>query len=140
MDMYIKNSSYATEDLNYAIDQGGTDVFENLGGAISGGYMVALYKRKFRTGDNNRDLNITAGANNFCFILGRTWAFTNFTYDDRICLSLTVNTSYYSNFRVSESSADEPINYVKPPNSVVVIKWVKSISISLVLMVCLFFI
>jgi hypothetical protein len=140
MDMYITNSSYATEDLNYVINQGGTDVFESLGGAITGGYTVALYKRKFRTGDNNRDLNVTGGVNTFCFILGKTWAYTNFTYDDRICLSLTVNTSYYSNFRVSGSTTDETIDYVEPPNSVVVIKWAQSISIAFILMFGLLFI
>lgn len=63
--------------------------------------MVALYKRKFRTGDNNRDKNITAGSNQFCFLLGSSWAYSNYIYNERICLNLTINTSYYSNFRVA---------------------------------------
>lgn len=36
MDMYIANSSYANEDLNYTLNQGGNDVIENLGGASDG--------------------------------------------------------------------------------------------------------
>lgn len=136
MDMYIKNGTYATEDLNYVDLQGGTDVFENLGGAVSGEYTVALYKRKFRTGDNNRDINITAGANLYCFFLGRTWAFTTFTYDDRICMNLTLTTSYYSSFRVSQSTADTTIDYVTPPNTVVVIKWIKHLTLYFVGLYC----
>lgn len=105
MDMYITNSSYALQDINYVDNQGGTDVFQDLGGATDGGYMVALFKRKFNTGDNNRDINLTAGANVYCFYLGSSWAYTNFTYDNRICLPLTLQTSYYSNFRVASSSS-----------------------------------
>lgn len=140
MDMYISNSSYAAEDLNYVDNQGGTDVFENLGGAISGGYMVALYKRKFKTGDNNRDINITAGDNFYCFILGRTWTFSTFIYEDRVCMNLTLTTSYYSNFRVSSGVVDNTINYVTPPNTVVVIKWSASLILSFALILGLIFI
>lgn len=125
MDMYITNSTFADQDLNYVQLQGGSDVYQNLGGAMDSGYTIALYKRKFRTGDNNRDKNVSAGSNNFCFILGSAWAYTNFTYSDRICLTLNIATSYYSNFRVSSSSGTDQtvINYVQPPNTVVVIKW-----------------
>lgn len=64
--------------------------------------MVGLYKRKFLTGDNNRDIDISAGENTFCFLLGDAFAFTDFTFEERICLNLNLATSYYSNFRVSE--------------------------------------
>lgn len=101
LDMYITNATYADLDLNYVVGQGGNDIYENLGGVLDEAYTVALYKRKFRTGDNNRDKNITAGPNQFCFLLGHTWAYVNFTYADRTCLNLSINTSYYSNFRVA---------------------------------------
>lgn len=125
--MHITNNSFADQDINYVQLQGGNDVFQSLGGALDATYTIALYKRKFRTGDNNRDKNISSGANNFCFILGNAWAYTNFTYADRICLNLNLATSYYSNFRVSSSSGTDQsvINYVQPPNTVVVVKWEK---------------
>ncbi len=107
MDMYIMNNSYALKDIDYVVNQGGTDVFQNLGGASDGEYMVSLFKRKFKTGDNNRDINITSGSNVYCFYLGSSWAYTNFTYDNRICLPLSLKTSYYSNFRVSSSTSTE---------------------------------
>lgn len=103
--MYITNNSFADQDLTYVELQGGSDVYQSLGGALEGSYTVALYKRKFRTGDNNRDRNVSNGENNFCFILGNAWAYTNFSYADRICLRLNLATSYYSNFRVSTSSS-----------------------------------
>jgi hypothetical protein len=86
LDMYATDSSNAGEDLDYAENQGGSDVFENLGGVDESRYMIALLKRKFQTGDNNRDRNLTSGANTFCFILGDDFAFTSFVQAERVCL------------------------------------------------------
>ena len=76
--MYATDSSNALDDYDYVLNQGGGDVFENLGGVDESAYMISLLKRKFQTGDNNRDRNISAGANTFCFILGDAFAFTSF--------------------------------------------------------------
>lgn len=38
----------------------------------SAAYFVASYKRKFATGDINRDTVITSGNNTFCFIYGNS--------------------------------------------------------------------
>lgn len=121
-DMYATNSTYAVDDYDYPLNQGGDDITENMGGVDEAGYMIALYKRKFETGDNNRDRNITAGANEFCFILGDDFAYTTFTQSERVCLTLNLATSYYSNFRVSEEADTGLIEYVDPPNTVIVIK------------------
>lgn len=124
LDMYLTNSTNAALDLDYPVRQGGTDVTKDLGGANPTEYMVSLFKRKLSTGDNNRDVNITAGDNTFCFFLGRTWAYTSFLYDERVCLPLTISTSYYSNFRVSSSTEQSSVDFVAPPNTVIVIvKW-----------------
>lgn len=63
--------------------------------------MVAQYKRKFSTGDVNRDNVITAGNNTFCFILGDNLAFTTFVQIERVCLNFNLTTSYLSYFRIN---------------------------------------
>lgn len=35
MDMYITNNSYAKGDLQYTIQQGGNDIYQTLGGAVT---------------------------------------------------------------------------------------------------------
>ena len=87
MDMYATNDSYAVDDYDYPLNQGGDDITENLGGVDESQYLIALYKRKFETGDNNRDRNLTSGTNTFCFILGDDFAYTSFTQSERVCLS-----------------------------------------------------
>ena len=120
--MYATDSSNAMDDYDYVLNQGGNDVFENLGGVDESAYMIALLKRKFQTGDNNRDRNITAGANTFCFILGDNFVYTSFVQAERVCLQFNLTTSYYSNFRVSAEIDSGIIEYVEPENTVVVVK------------------
>lgn len=81
MDMYMVNSTFANQDVNFTVNQGSTDTFLNLGGASTSLYMVGLFKRKFVTGDINRDINVAAGSNTFCFFLGSSWAYSGNTYD-----------------------------------------------------------
>lgn len=146
MDMFIVNGTYVKKDIDFVQNQGGTDVFQNLGGASDTEYMVALYKRKFKTGDNNRDINVTNGNNVYCVYLGTSWNYINFTYDNRICLPLVVNTSYYKNFRISDNTNNQsnPINYVQPPNTVKVVTWepsllTKCIFLSLIIIINVFY-
>lgn len=45
--MYATNDTYAVDDYDYPLNQGGDDITENLGGVDESQYMIALYKRKF---------------------------------------------------------------------------------------------
>jgi len=122
-DMFITDSTNANTDGSYAISQGASDVYLNYGAYNRNGYLVSLFKRKFKTGDLNRDTNISSGDNTFCFILGNNIAFTTFVQTQRICLDLKLKTSYYSNFRVQGTdNSTGVINFTKPPNNVVVLK------------------
>lgn len=121
--MFITNSTYAARDGSYIVNQGANDVYLNYGAFDPTAYLVCLFKRKFQTGDINRDTDVVSGNNTFCFILGNNIAYSSFTQTQRVCLNLSLTTSYYSNFRVQNSSnSTGVINYTTPQNNVVVIK------------------
>lgn len=54
-DYFIKNSTSAKNDYDYVDYQGGNDIIRLSGALQSSSYLVASYKRKFSTGDVNRD-------------------------------------------------------------------------------------
>jgi hypothetical protein len=122
-DMFLTDSTHAKIDDSYVINQGSTDVYLNYGAYDPSAYFVCLYKRKFQTGDVNRDIDVSSGNNTFCFILGNNIAYSSFSPSQRICLNLTLTTSYYSNFRIQNTTnSTGVINYTTPANNVVVIK------------------
>lgn len=55
------SASSANADLLYTIGQGSNDVFKVLTAYDSSAYMVGSFKRKFSTGDTNRDDILSAG-------------------------------------------------------------------------------
>lgn len=61
--MFIESPTFADLDSNYVDLQGADDVTKNLGGVNSDSYMVSLFKRKFSTGDTNRDSILASDAN-----------------------------------------------------------------------------
>ena len=54
-DSYITDSSLAKDDYDYVTLQGGNDIIRLSGALQSSSYLVSSYKRKFSTGDLNRD-------------------------------------------------------------------------------------
>ena len=69
-DMYAETSLLAKEDNLFTKNQGGIDVVKVYGAYDETGYLVASFKRKFSTGDVNRDSIVVDGENRFCFIYG----------------------------------------------------------------------
>ena len=57
-DYYVVNSSYAAKDDSYTPNQGSQDVVTVMTAYDSSSYLVGSYKRKFLTGDVNRDTDI----------------------------------------------------------------------------------
>lgn len=58
--------------------QGGNDVVKVYGAYDETGYFAASYKRKFSTGDVNRDMIIEGGESRFCLIYGNSLAYVGF--------------------------------------------------------------
>ena len=77
-DMYAETSTSAQEDKSYTVKQGGNDVVKVYGAYNETGYLVASFKRKFSTGDVNRDTIIENGESRYCFIYGNALAFDRF--------------------------------------------------------------
>ncbi len=65
----------------------------------SSSYMVGSYKRKYETGDTNRDDILVNGASTYCVIYGNSLAFSSYGYSDRFCFNFTLSTQYSSYFR-----------------------------------------
>jgi len=68
--MYAETSIFAKEDQLYVQKQGGKDIVKIYGAYDSTGYFVASYKRKWSTGDVNRDTILQGGESRYCFIYG----------------------------------------------------------------------
>ncbi len=108
------------------------------------GYLVASFKRKFSTGDVNRDTILDSGESRYCFIYGNSLAYNNFVQPERQCLDFTLKSNYLSNFRVASKNAQSEltvIEYKKPNNTVSTKKIFERILTGLpvlsVLLVCL---
>ena len=57
-DYFAVNSSFADLDENYKVSQGSQDLMTVLTAYDSSAYFVGSFKRKFLTGDVNRDQNV----------------------------------------------------------------------------------
>ena len=79
-DYYAMNSSYAARDISYVTNQGSQDLVTVLTAYDASAYYVGSFKRKFSTGDVNRDSDVQSSyENTYCFIYGNSQAFTSFT-------------------------------------------------------------
>lgn len=60
-DMWAETYRVAKGDKEYTVRQGGYDVVKVYGAYDETGYLVASFKRKFSTGDINRDTILDTG-------------------------------------------------------------------------------
>ncbi len=92
-DYYSVNSSFADKDNNFVIGQGSQDLVTILTAYDPSSYYVGTFKRKFQTGDVNRDEIVVEGENTYCFIYGNALAFsTSFTQSQVVCFNFTLTT------------------------------------------------
>ncbi len=77
-DMYAETSQNAKLDQAYVIKQGGNDVVKVYGSYDPTSYLVASFKRKWSTGDINRDMILTGGQSRYCFIYGNSLTYAGF--------------------------------------------------------------
>ena len=120
-DFYVVNSSYAQDDRNYVTGQGSTDVISVLTAYDSSNYLVGSFKRKYSTGDSNRDVVLSSGAATYCVIYGTSLAFSTFTQSDKYCFPFTLATEYTSFFRETSSTSVNLQTYVAPSSTVTVV-------------------
>jgi hypothetical protein len=104
-DFYAVSSSSAADDYAYSPGQGSDDVYTVLTAYESSSYMVGSYKRKYSTGDMNRDVILSNGASLYCVIYGNTLAFSTFGQVDQFCFNFTLQTEYSSYFRQTSSTS-----------------------------------
>ena len=52
------NSSYAARDSTYVVNQGSQDLVTVMTAYDASAYYVGSFKRKYSTGDVNRDTNV----------------------------------------------------------------------------------
>jgi hypothetical protein len=84
-------------------------------------YMVGSFKRKYFTGDGNRDIILSEGQNTFCVIYGNALAFTTFAQLDRFCFDFKLQTQYSSSFRQTSSTSVPLQTYVPPQSNVAIV-------------------
>ena len=77
-DMWAETYRVAKGDKEYTVKQGGNDVVKVYGAYDETGYLVASFKRKFSTGDVNRDTILDSGESRYCFIYGNSLAYNGF--------------------------------------------------------------
>ncbi len=99
LDYYAVNASFADKDDSFVVSQGSQDVLTVLTAYDASQYFVGSFKRKYATGDLNRDSVVVNGANIYCFIFGDSLAFSTFTQVQTQCFNFTLTTEYSSNFR-----------------------------------------
>lgn len=119
-DYYAVSATSAASDFSYVINQGNNDCETVLTAYDSSAYLVGSYKRKFFTGDTNRDIVLTNGPSTYCFIYGDGLVFTTFRQEEKVCFDFDLVTEYTSNFRESSSTSVNVQTYVAPPNTVTV--------------------
>jgi hypothetical protein len=120
-DYFIVNANSAKGDLEYTELQGNNDVVKIMSAYDSSKYLVGSFKRKFSTGDLNRDNILINEANTFCFIYGNSLAFTTFTQTSRMCFNFSLGAPYSFNFRQTSTTAVNVQDYVPPSNNVAVV-------------------
>ena len=87
----------------------------------SSNYMVGSFKRKYSTGDGNRDTILSEGPNTFCVIYGNALAFGSFAQLDKYCFNFKLQTQYSSNFRQTSSTSVPLQTYVPPKTDVAIV-------------------
>ena len=122
-DYFSVDASSAARDSTYASNQGSQDVVTVLTAYNPASYLVGSFKRKFSTGDVNRDTDIVSNENNYCFIYGDGLAFSAFAQIETQCFNFSLTTEYSSNFRTASSGSVQTQTYVAPTNTVIVVKW-----------------
>lgn len=111
----------ANSDLLYSVGQGSNDVVTVLTAYDSSSYFVGSLKRKYSTGDLNRDIILSSGENTYCVIYGNSAAFTTFTQVDKFCFNFSLTTQYSSIFRQTSSTSVPVQSYVPPSSHVSVV-------------------
>jgi hypothetical protein len=91
-DYYALSATSATADLSYVTNQGSNDIFTVLTAYDAASYMVGSFKRKFSTGDVNRDIILSNGPSTYCVIYGNNLVFTTFAQADQFCFNFTLQT------------------------------------------------
>jgi hypothetical protein len=120
-DYYAVSSSSAAKDNTYVVQQGSQDVVSVLTAYDATSYFVGSFKRKYSTGDTNRDQIITSNENTYCFIFGNSLAFSSFVQVETQCFPFTLTTEYSSNFRETSATSVNVQTYEQPPSNVKVI-------------------
>ncbi len=69
-DLYSTGYTAPLNDTQYVANPGANDIIKVMGGFDASNYIVASFCRKYATGDLNRDTEISAGNNTFCFVAG----------------------------------------------------------------------
>lgn len=103
--MWAETSINAKQDQAYTVKQGGNDVVKIYGAYDPSSYLVASYKRKWSTGDLNRDIVLKGGQSRYCFIYGNNLQFSGFAQQEKACIELNLKTNYLSSFRVVTKNA-----------------------------------
>lgn len=98
-DYYAVNSTYAAKDNSFGVNQGSQDVVKVLSAYNPVKYFVGSLKRKYSTGDLNRDQIVISSDNTYCFVYGDSLDFSMFTQIQTQCFNFTLTTQYVSNFR-----------------------------------------
>lgn len=120
-DFYSVSSTSAASDLSYSTNQGSNDVYTVMTAYDASSYMVGSFKRKFSTGDLNRDIILSNGASTYCVTYGNNLAFLTFVQADAFCFNFTLQTQYSSYFRQTSSTSVTVQTYTAPQNQVTVV-------------------
>lgn len=120
-DYYAVNSTFAAKDDAFAIQQGSQDVVLVLSAYDASQYYVGSMKRKYATGDTNRDQIVSSNDNTYCFIYGNALAFSTFVQSETQCFNFTLTTQYTSNFRETSSTSVNVQTYQPPSSNVKVV-------------------
>lgn len=119
-DYFSVSATSAAPDMSYTTGQGSDDVVTVLTAYDASSYMVGSFKRKFSTGDINRDIILSDGDSRYCIIYGNSLVFTTFAQADKFCFNFTLATEYTSLFRQT-SSTSVPVQTYTPPQSQVAV-------------------
>jgi hypothetical protein len=122
-DVYSIGSSVPLNDTDYTVNPGSYDLIKVNGGYSASAYLIASYSRKYVTGDLNRDTDLSAGNNTFCFVAGEAIIMTNNSYNTSLaCIDFSLSECMTSTFRdPTQNNSNGVINYTQPTNVVDVI-------------------
>lgn len=99
--------------------------------------MIGSFCRKYATGDINRDADLSAGNNTFCFVSGESLALNRSTsyHTSLACINFTLAPTTTATFRDPvKNNSNSVINYTTPTNNVQVVIWELRAAVCLVLL------